>query len=177
MKKLFVFVGDGGSGKTTLITELAKRHPDRFKKVVTCTSRPPRASEVGGVDYHFLPATFFVDNPELVLVKQTDNGNYYGTKKADLCSNTHHLLLTSKPTGVSKLVALGFSNIVVVRIEISLILKIERMKQRGDSEQMILERLKLDSISAEVDFGDMPIVELDAVQSIDEKVSLVLKAC
>jgi len=177
MKKLFVLVGDGGSGKTTLIAELVKRHPDRFRKVVTCTSRPPRASEVGGVDYRFLPATFFVDNPELVLVNHPDNGNYYGTRKADLYSNTHHLLLTSKPIGVSKLVALGFSNIVVVRIEISLILKIERMRQRGDSEQMISERLGTDFATTEIDFGDVPIIELDAVQPFDEKVSLILKAC
>jgi len=177
MKKLFVFVGDGGSGKTTLITELTKRHPDKFRKVVTCTSRPPRAGEVDGVDYHFLPMTYFVDNPELVLTKKMDTGNHYGTRKADLCSDTHHLLLTSKPTGISKLVMLGFSNIVVVRIKISSVLKIERMRHRGDSEQMILERLELDSAPVEADFGNTPIVELDAIQSIDEKVSLVLKAC
>jgi hypothetical protein len=72
---------------------------------------------------------------------------------------------------------LGISNIVVVRIKISLILKIERMRQRGDNAQMISERLRLDSILTKVDFGDTPIVELDAIQSIDEKVNLVLKAC
>lgn len=177
MKKLFVFVGDSGSGKTTLIAELTKRHPDKFKKVVTCTSRSPRVGEVDGVDYHFRPATYFVDNPELVLVKQTDGGDYYGTRRVDLSSGTRHLLLTSKPTGVPKLVMLGISNIVVVRIKISLILKIERMRQRGDEEQMISGRLQSDSVLTEVDFGDTPIVDLDAIQSIDEKVDLVLKAC
>lgn len=177
MKNLFVFVGDSGSGKTTLITELTKRHPDRFRKVVTCTSRRPRADEVDGVDYHFLPANYFVDNPELVLVKQTDKGGHYGTRKADLCSDTYHLLLTSKPTGIPKLTMLGFDNIVVVRIKISMSLKIERMRQRGDSEQMISERLGTDFATAEIDFGDVPIIELDAVQSLDERVSLILKAC
>ena len=177
MKKLFVFVGDSGSGKTTLIAELTKKHPDKFRKVVTCTSREARVGEVSGLDYCFLPTTYFVNNPELVLIKETDNGYYYGTRKKDLFSDTYHLLLTSKPTGVPKLIMLGFSDIVVVRIKISVILKIKRMRQRGDSEQMILERLESDFTSVEVDFGDVPVVELDAIQPLDEKVSLILKAC
>lgn len=177
MKKMFVFLGDSGSGKTTIITELTKRHPDKFMKVVTCTSRPLRFSEMDGVDYHFLPVSYFLDNPELVLVKKTQNGHYYGTRKNDLFLNTHHLLLTSRPTGVPKLIMLGFSNIVVVLTKISVTLKTERMRQRGDSEQMISERMESDSCSAEVDFGDVPVVELDAVQRLDEKVGLILKAC
>lgn len=177
MKNLFVFVGDSGSGKTTLITELTKRHPDKFRKVVTCTNRPPRIGEVNGVDYHFMPTSYFSGNSKLVLAKQTNDGDCYGTREADLRSDTHHLLLTSKPTGIPKLTMLGFDNIVVVRIKISMSLKIERMRQRGDSEQMISERLGTDFATAEIDFGDVPIIELDAAQSLDEKVSLILKAC
>lgn len=178
MKKLFVFVGDGSSGKTTLIAELAERHPNKFRKVVTRTSRSMRTGEVDGEDYHFLPRAYFVGNPELVLVKETDRGDYYGTKKADLFLSTHHLLLTSRPTGVLKLFALGFRNIVVVRIEICEALKIARMRQRGDSEEVISERLKSDiSTSMEADFADALIIELNASQSLDEKVGSILKAC
>lgn len=177
MKKLFVFVGDSGSGKTTLIAELIQKHPDKFRKVVTCTSREARASEVEGIDYNFLPRDYFDNNLGLVLVKKTDGSDRYGTRKADLFSNTHHLLLTSKYTGVPKLIMLGFSNIAVVRIGISRALKIERMKQRGDSEQIILERLELDAAIVEVDFGGVPIIELDANQPLDEKVECILKVC
>lgn len=145
---------------------------------MTCTSREARAGEVEGVDYNFLPRDYFDNNSDLVLVKKTDDGDRYGTRKADLFSNTHHLLLTSMPTGVPKLIMLGFRNIIVVaRIKISKTLKVERMRQRGDSEQIISERLELDSASAEVDFGDVSIVELNAIQPLDEKVSLILKAC
>ena len=74
MKKLFVFVGDGGSGKTTLITKLTKKHSDKFRKVVTCTSRSLRVGEVDGVDYHFLPVKYFINmsipsNTELLFGK------------------------------------------------------------------------------------------------------------
>lgn len=177
MKKLFVFVGDSGSGKTTLIAELIKKHPDKFRKVVTCTNRKARVGEVEGVDYNFLPGDYFDNNSDLVLVKKTYGSDHYGTRRADLFLDTHHLLLTSKPTGVPKLIMLGFSNIVVVRIGISGTLKIERMRQRGDSERVISERLELDTATVEVDFGKVPIIELDANQPLDEKVELVLKVC
>jgi guanylate kinase len=55
---LLVISGPAGSGKTTLCDELLAAAP-RARRVVTCTSRPPRPGETGGVDYHFLaPAQF-----------------------------------------------------------------------------------------------------------------------
>lgn len=177
MKKLFVLIGDSGSGKTTLIAELTKKHPDKFRKVVTCTSREVRVGEVEGVDYNFLPRDYFDNNSNLVLVKKTGGGDYYGTRKADLFSDTHHLLLTSKPTGVPKLITLGFTNVVVVRIEISKTLKTERMRQRGDSERIIAERLELDAEPTETNLGKVPIVEMSAHQPLYEKVECILKAC
>lgn len=178
MKKLFVFVGDGGSGKTTLITELVRRYPERFRKVVTCTSRPRRPTEVDGEDYHFLHPEYFIDNPDLVLLKKTEVGYYYGTRKADLFPTTHHLLLTSKLTGIPRLVNLGCSNIVIVRISISDELKIARMQQRGDSAEMIANRLHVDAeIRSEVVVTAAPTVDLCATQSIDDEVEVVLRAC
>jgi guanylate kinase len=55
---LFVISGPAGSGKTTLCDALLAAAP-RARRVVTCTSRPPRPGERDGVDYHFLaPAQF-----------------------------------------------------------------------------------------------------------------------
>jgi len=50
---LLVVAGPAGSGKTTLCERLVAEAPV-FSKVVTATTRPPRASERNGVDYHFL---------------------------------------------------------------------------------------------------------------------------
>ena len=178
MKKLFVFVGDGGSGKTTLIAELVKRHPDKFKKVVTCTSRLIRPDEVDGEDYHFLPAEYFLDNPYLVLVKQTQNGDYYGTRTTDLFSDTHYLLLTLRFAGIRGLVNLGLCNVVIVHISITLDLKIERMRQRGDTEEMIVSRLKFDAADrAGFYLGELQTIDLQATDTLTKKVGEILKAC
>ena len=177
MKKLIVIIGDSGSGKTTLVNELTRKYPDEFKKVVTCTSRTPRMGEIDGEDYHFLLKKHFNNNSDLVLVKNPFHGDCYGTRKSELYSETHHLLLASKPSGVLKLIQLGFLNIVAVRININEKLKIERMRQRGDSEEEILQRLLLDRNTVKVDFNDIPVVEIEADQSLDRKVELVFQAC
>lgn len=177
MKKILVFVGDSGSGKTTLMNELVKRYPDKYKRIITCTSRTARPGEVDGVDYHFLPASYFIENSDLMPVKRTAAGDYYGRKIADMYSETHLLLVALRLDAVKELVDLGFKNIVVVRISITEPLKIARMRARGDSEWMIRDRLLLDAAeSAEVGLGQTPIIHLDAAQSLDENINLVIKA-
>ncbi len=176
MKKLFVFVGDGGSGKTTLIAKLVEQYSDKFRKVVTCTSRLMRQGEVDGEDYHFLPTPYFVNNPDLVLVKVTDNGNHYGTRRKDLQSTTHHSLLTLRFTGINKLLDLDLSNVVVVRISISENLKINRMRQRGDTEDMIASRLNFDNADKiNVNYGSFDVIDLPATDTLAEKVNHILR--
>ncbi len=50
---LLVVAGPAGSGKSTLCDRLVKEIPG-FARVVTTTTRAPRAGEVDGVHYHFL---------------------------------------------------------------------------------------------------------------------------
>ena len=56
--RLLVISGPAGSGKTTLCDRLRAEFPE-IHRVVTTTSRPPRAGEEDGIDYHFVsPAQF-----------------------------------------------------------------------------------------------------------------------
>lgn len=55
---LLVIAGPAGSGKSTLCDRLVHERPE-FARVVTTTTRPPRAGEIDGVHYHFFnPAEF-----------------------------------------------------------------------------------------------------------------------
>lgn len=136
-----------------------------------------RQGEVDGEDYHFLPTSYFVNNPDLVLVKVTDNGNHYGTGRKDLQSATHHSLLTLRFAGINKLLDLGLSNVVVVRISISETLKINRMRQRGDTEDMIASRLTFDvSDKTNVNYGSFDVIDLQATDTLAEKVKRILRA-
>ncbi|MCH5252585.1 MAG: guanylate kinase [Lachnospiraceae bacterium] len=53
MGKLFVFMGKSASGKDTLYREILKRNPT-LQPVIPYTTRPIRAGETQGQEYHFV---------------------------------------------------------------------------------------------------------------------------
>ena len=79
---LFVISAPSGTGKTTLCENL-RATPD-FIYSVSCTTRPPRAGEVDGTDYHFLSREDFLSRAQRgeMLEYAEVHGNYYGTLKA-----------------------------------------------------------------------------------------------
>jgi len=78
--KLIVLTGPSGVGKGTLARALIERHPE-IQLSVSATTRPARAGEVDGRDYHFLSRSQFeamIRAGELLEWAQYA-GNYYGT--------------------------------------------------------------------------------------------------
>jgi guanylate kinase len=86
---LFLVSGPAGSGKTTLCERMSAAFPKHIRRVITCTTRPPRGEEKDGADYHFLTRAAFEEKIaageflEHALVHQ----NLYGTRKADIHSH------------------------------------------------------------------------------------------
>lgn len=93
--RLIILTGATASGKTELKTMLEQRG---IKRIVTATTRNPRAGETPGLDYHFYSRSVFsehVDNGAFVEWAEY-NGNYYGTPKSELEPLfTGHNLVTS----------------------------------------------------------------------------------
>jgi guanylate kinase len=83
--RVFVITGPSGVGKGTLIRSLRDRHPE-LELAVSATTRPPRAGEIDGVDYHFLePADFDRLVAEGLFVEHADYaGHRYGTLRREL---------------------------------------------------------------------------------------------
>lgn len=53
MGKLFYIIGKSASGKDTIYEELLKREDLNLKPMILYTTRPIRANETDGVEYHF----------------------------------------------------------------------------------------------------------------------------
>jgi guanylate kinase len=85
LAKVFVITGPSGVGKGTLIRGLRERMPE-LELSVSATTRPPRAGERHGIDYHFLSdATFDRLLREGAFVEHaTYSGNRYGTLRSEL---------------------------------------------------------------------------------------------
>jgi guanylate kinase len=83
--KVFVITGPSGVGKGTLIQALRERVPG-LELSVSATTRRPRAGEVDGRDYHFLPAEEFDRRAQAgdFLEHATYSGHRYGTLRAEV---------------------------------------------------------------------------------------------
>ena len=79
---LIVISGASGVGKSTVIAKVLESCQDVYFSV-SCTTRPPRAGEVDGVNYHFISRAEFeerVGRGEFLEYAEYV-GNYYGTSR------------------------------------------------------------------------------------------------
>ena len=84
---LFVVSAPSGAGKTTLCDAL-RQTPD-FVYSVSSTTRPPRAGEIEGEDYHFLSEADFMGRLQAgeFLEHAKVHNHYYGTLRKPLIAN------------------------------------------------------------------------------------------
>lgn len=87
-RQVVVIAGPTGSGETTVTNEIVKRFPARAKRLVTATTRPPRAGEKSGTDYYFFTKEEFIRHKEggdiLESTYIPNRDTYYGTYAPDL---------------------------------------------------------------------------------------------
>ncbi len=84
---LFVISAPSGAGKTTLCDAL--RQTRDFVYSVSCTTRPPRAGEIDGEDYHFLSEEDFLRRmgAREFLESAKVHEHYYGTLRIPICTS------------------------------------------------------------------------------------------
>ncbi len=80
--KLYVFSAPSGSGKTTIVRDVLKSHPD-FVFSISATTRKKRADEKEGVDYFFLSENEFLEKVSKGDFVEWEKfyDYYYGTLK------------------------------------------------------------------------------------------------
>ncbi|PSK96859.1 guanylate kinase [Murinocardiopsis flavida] len=82
-KRLTVLSGPSGVGKSTVVKELRRAHPEIWLSI-SATTRAPRPGETDGVEYHFLTADEFdhMAASGALLEWAEFAGNRYGTPSA-----------------------------------------------------------------------------------------------
>jgi guanylate kinase len=85
---LFVISAPSGAGKTTLVDAL-RETPDSVYSV-SCTTRPARAGEINGEDYHFISESDFrakMQAGEFLEFAQVHGQHHYGTLRGPVVEN------------------------------------------------------------------------------------------
>ena len=151
---MIVLVGESASGKSSIERYLMEHYG--FKKIVSYTTRPPRAGEVDGVDYHFVSEDLFVSlmNTNFFAETATYRGWHYGTAKKD-CTNDKVAVLT--PHGLRQLKKIPKLDIISFYIDVPRRDRLIQILQRGDDIEEAYRRSlsdvgQFDGIEDEVDW-------------------------
>ncbi|MBM5571496.1 MULTISPECIES: guanylate kinase [Deefgea] len=143
---LFVVTAPSGAGKTTLVAALLAAD-SQVQLSISFTTRPPRAGEVDGKDYHFVDRVEFermIAAGELLEFAEV-YGNYYGTSQVwinQVMENGRDILLEIDWQGAQQVRRI-FPNAIGIFILPPCIDTLEnRLRGRGkDSEEVIARRM------------------------------------
>jgi len=143
---LFVVTAPSGAGKTTLVAALLAAD-SQVQLSISFTTRPPRAGEVDGKDYHFVDRAEFermIAAGELLEFAEV-YGNYYGTSQVwinQVMENGRDILLEIDWQGAQQVRRI-FPNAIGIFILPPCIDTLEnRLRGRGkDSEEVIARRM------------------------------------
>ena len=138
---MIVLTGASASGKTVTALDLQKRHG--LVKAITTTTREKRVGETDGVEYFFISKEEFQKRlAENKFVEHSIyNGNYYGCG-VDQVSDNKIVVLDSN--GLHSFLKLKDKNIVSFLLIADESTRKTRMKERGDKEANIKQRIEND---------------------------------
>jgi len=143
---VLVVSGPSGCGKSTLCKRLLEDARVEFS--ISATTRPMRAGEVDGRDYHFIDAERFnqhVQHGDFIEWAEV-HGNLYGTLRAPLelaVSGGRVYLIEIDVQGALQLRGIGVDGLYAFIAPPSMEILRERLEGRGtDSQEVIERRLK-----------------------------------
>ena len=187
--KIYCLMGKSSSGKDTIYKKLLEKTGDRFKTIVSYTTRPIRDGETDGVEYHFVTVPEFErmnDNGKVIEHRcyHTIHGDWYyftaNDGQIDLCAGDFLLIMT--PEGVKNLKKhFGDEVVVPLYIEVETGLRltraIEREKRQANPKYAELCRRFL---ADEEDFSEERLGELGSIRryqntDLDTCVSEIIK--
>jgi guanylate kinase len=151
---LLVLAGPAGSGKSTLCDRLVAADMG-FTRVVTSTTRAPRAGEENGLHYHFFTPEAFdtkVKAGEFLEWAWVHGDRRYGTLAASVLGPIllgKKLVMSVDVQGVASLRAIASKNPFLQRVMTTVFIVVDherllaRMRERGqDNEAEIARRME-----------------------------------
>lgn len=155
---LIILTGKTTSGKDTVLPKLLYKFPD-LKRVITTTSRPPRAGEKNQVDYIFISEADFrkkIDQNDFIEWVEY-GGNLYGTEKRQVLDGLDNNLIwkidPSRAGQIRNFIKEYFNTetaekllqkVLVIYLTVDDSVVLQRLQKRGISEKEIEKRMQQD---------------------------------
>jgi guanylate kinase len=153
-----VLSAPSGGGKSTIVREIRKRHPE-LGYSVSMTTRPPRKGEKDGVDYRFVTEKEFLKKKaarqfvEYAYV----HGYWYGTPKDAIqqcLKSGGSMLLDIDVQGGEKIKKIFPDAVLVFIIPPSLAVLETRLRSRRQDDEATIQR-RLDAVRTELSRAEL----------------------
>jgi len=174
---LVVVSGPSGVGKSTIVAQLARRHP-QVVPIVTATTRPRRNGEIHGVHYHFMRRDEFVALRDAggLLEWAEVHGNLYGTpidQVRGILAAGRDAILTIDPQGARQVRASVPDALLVFVKPPSMEDLTRRLRKRGSESAESLARRRRDAEHWMADTDDYDHVVVNETGHPEEAADLI----
>ena len=180
---LVVVSGPSGVGKSTIVAELARRHP-QVVPIVTATTRPRRPGEIDGVHYHFMSTEDFerLRANHGLLESAEVHGHWYGTpldQIRGILRAGRDAILTIDPQGARAVRGKVPHALLLFVMPPSMDVLDARLSQRGSEDaasQALRRHNAVDEIAAATDYDHIVVNEDGHVEDAAERIWEVIQA-
>ena len=143
--KIFVISGPSGAGEDSILEKIKEKID--YIKPVTTTTREMRPGEIEGKTYYFVSKEKFkemINNDELLEYAEEDRGNFYGVTKKEIekAKKSGKLVFWKIDYKGVLYIKEIFPDIPAILINAPMDVLKERLRGRGESENMIKERME-----------------------------------